>query len=120
MAVEDVQPSGPDQRERQASRLAAATIAIQPAQCRTMAPCPTPCPTGWPTSSASIHAPSPWAWSECARSPGAWGWRAPHGRSSPSAAQTRSEEHTSELQSLMRISSAVFCLNKKKQKDYTD
>src|SRR3546814_8500435 len=29
----------------------------------------------------------------------------------------RSEEHTSELQSLMRISSAVFCLkNKKKQK----
>src|SRR3546814_9103759 len=28
--------------------------------------------------------------------------------------QTRSEEHTSELQSLMRISYAVFCLNKKK------
>src|SRR3546814_9660404 len=28
--------------------------------------------------------------------------------------QVRSEEHTSELQSLMRISSAVFCLNKKK------
>src|SRR3546814_3592813 len=28
----------------------------------------------------------------------------------------RSEEHTSELQSLMRISSAVFCLKKKKQK----
>src|SRR3546814_4146909 len=26
---------------------------------------------------------------------------------------TRSEEHTSELQSLMRISSAVFCLKKK-------
>src|SRR3546814_3248566 len=26
---------------------------------------------------------------------------------------TRSEEHTSELQSLMRISYAVFCLNKK-------
>src|SRR3546814_8817871 len=26
----------------------------------------------------------------------------------------RSEEHTSELQSLMRISSAVFCLKKKK------
>src|SRR3546814_5647211 len=30
-------------------------------------------------------------------------------------AQTRSEEHTSELQSLMRISYAVFCLKKKKQ-----
>src|SRR3546814_8739139 len=30
----------------------------------------------------------------------------------------RSEEHTSELQSLMRISYAVFCLKKKKEKDY--
>src|SRR3546814_16962201 len=29
-------------------------------------------------------------------------------------AQVRSEEHTSELQSLMRISYAVFCLKKKK------
>src|SRR3546814_3222416 len=29
----------------------------------------------------------------------------------------RSEEHTSELQSLMRISYAVFCLKKKKQQD---
>src|SRR3546814_13747975 len=29
---------------------------------------------------------------------------------------TRSEEHTSELQSLMRISYAVFCLQKKKSK----
>src|SRR3546814_8910779 len=31
------------------------------------------------------------------------------------AAQHRSEEHTSELQSLMRISYAVFCLKKKIQ-----
>src|SRR3546814_9643093 len=30
-------------------------------------------------------------------------------------AAVRSEEHTSELQSLMRISYAVFCLQKKKQ-----
>src|SRR3546814_8415335 len=30
----------------------------------------------------------------------------------------RSEEHTSELQSLMRISYAVFCLKKKKQLQY--
>src|SRR3546814_1940616 len=29
------------------------------------------------------------------------------------ASQSRSEEHTSELQSLMRISYAVFCLKKK-------
>src|SRR3546814_7172401 len=32
----------------------------------------------------------------------------------------RSEEHTSELQSLMRISYAVFCLKKKKQKTTKD
>src|SRR3546814_7254277 len=32
---------------------------------------------------------------------------------------TRSEEHTSELQSLMRISYAVFCLNKKKHNQLT-
>src|SRR3546814_7579919 len=32
------------------------------------------------------------------------------------AALKRSEEHTSELQSLMRISYAVFCLKKKKKK----
>src|SRR3546814_10294164 len=31
----------------------------------------------------------------------------------------RSEEHTSELQSLMRISYAVFCLKKKKKEDRT-
>src|SRR3546814_4859651 len=31
--------------------------------------------------------------------------------------QRRSEEHTSELQSLMRISYAVFCLTNKKTKD---
>src|SRR3546814_2169167 len=31
----------------------------------------------------------------------------------------RSEEHTSELQSLMRISYAVFCLKKKKKKKHT-
>src|SRR3546814_3019279 len=30
----------------------------------------------------------------------------------------RSEEHTSELQSLMRISYAVFCLKKKKQQQH--
>src|SRR3546814_8505987 len=36
---------------------------------------------------------------------------------SPKASR-RSEEHTSELQSLMRISYAVFCLKKKKNKRY--
>src|SRR3546814_5830847 len=37
-------------------------------------------------------------------------------RSRPSS--RRSEEHTSELQSLMRISYAVFCLKKKNTKTY--
>src|SRR3546814_1332717 len=46
--------------------------------------------------------------------PGSW-------RSRAGACVHRSEEHTSELQSLMRISYAVFCLKKKKkQKDTTD
>src|SRR3546814_3714616 len=35
------------------------------------------------------------------------------------ALHIRSEEHTSELQSLMRISYAVFCLKKKTQKKTT-
>src|SRR3546814_9744801 len=42
---------------------------------------------------------------------------APYRRSLRSAAGARSEEHTSELQSLMRISYAVFCLKKKKNKE---
>src|SRR3546814_6139283 len=36
----------------------------------------------------------------------------------PSSMSARSEEHTSELQSLMRISYAVFCLKKKKRRIY--
>src|SRR3546814_10207654 len=43
-----------------------------------------------------------------------WASRA---RAAPASAMARrSEEHTSELQSLMRISYAVFCLKKKKKK----
>src|SRR3546814_6083630 len=38
----------------------------------------------------------------------------PLSRASPLPQWVRSEEHTSELQSLMRISYAVFCLKKKK------
>src|SRR3546814_3190235 len=40
--------------------------------------------------------------------------RAMRGRIRDSKGEGRSEEHTSELQSLMRISYAVFCLKKKK------
>src|SRR3546814_6914094 len=48
--------------------------------------------------------------------------RTPNGRRPARCASRprarRSEEHTSELQSLMRISYAVFCLNKHKKKTY--
>src|SRR3546814_12196086 len=49
---------------------------------------------------------------------GAADWYSPDGPQSPEAiaADYRSEEHTSELQSLMRISYAVFCLKKKQNK----
>src|SRR3546814_1660640 len=40
------------------------------------------------------------------------------GRCRRIAMRQRSEEHTSELQSLMRISYAVFCLKKKKKTKY--
>src|SRR3546814_2952493 len=39
-------------------------------------------------------------------------WPAPPAQCAPGNFQDRSEEHTSELQSLMRISYAVFCLKK--------
>src|SRR3546814_3150403 len=44
-------------------------------------------------------------------------WQPADGRTGAPATVLRSEEHTSELQSLMRISYAVFCLKKKKQRD---
>src|SRR3546814_8781083 len=40
-------------------------------------------------------------------------------RERPYRTLRRSEEHTSELQSLMRISYAVFCLKKKTNKQHT-
>src|SRR3546814_5813936 len=39
-------------------------------------------------------------------------------RESAARSRSRSEEHTSELQSLMRISYAVFCLKKKKKEKF--
>src|SRR3546814_5305913 len=41
-------------------------------------------------------------------------------RSKANFSTRRSEEHTSELQSLMRISYAVFCLKKKKNSTHTN
>src|SRR3546814_8130194 len=47
---------------------------------------------------------------------GGIGWQAIHAIATRlNACPFRSEEHTSELQSLMRISYAVFCLKKKKK-----
>src|SRR3546814_2790030 len=52
----------------------------------------------WPNATANASRPRrPWS---------------PHLWSRTASAPTRSEEHTSELQSLMRISYAVFCLKK--------
>src|SRR3546814_7947718 len=45
-------------------------------------------------------------------------WMKPPPHSMPNPNDWRSEEHTSELQSLMRISYAVFCLKKKKIDNY--
>src|SRR3546814_6016859 len=41
-------------------------------------------------------------------------------KAAPGGGRLRSEEHTSELQSLMRISYAVFCLKKKTKKHTTN
>src|SRR3546814_3946352 len=69
-------------------------------------PPPPPC-WRWPNSPSKMSPISPASppKSNCA----------PPGRNPPERAP-RSEEHTSELQSLMRISYAVFCLKKKKRK----
>src|SRR3546814_2480070 len=46
-------------------------------------------------------------------------WKEAQG-SCPNHLRIRSEEHTSELQSLMRISYAVFCLKKKINRDHRE
>src|SRR3546814_2089590 len=66
-----------------------------------------PCPRTAPDRS-DRHRYRGGDWSAWARCPAP----ASTDRSAPSS--RRSEEHTSELQSLMRISYAVFCLKKKK------
>src|SRR3546814_18159465 len=45
-------------------------------------------------------------------------WNYPDRGGTAGDSPERSEEHTSELQSLMRISYAVFCLKKKNQTNY--
>src|SRR3546814_6704139 len=71
-----------------------------------------PAARGAPPGPAATPSPAPTPRSACPGFPrGSAPSRWPAARSPP-----RSEEHTSELQSLMRISYAVFCLKKKKSK----
>src|SRR3546814_8969730 len=85
---------------------------------------PDPCPIlhqnrcDWITSCCC--APPPPGWAFCRAAPAL---RAHNGVENPRCLASsvlrqspRSEEHTSELKSLMRISYAVFCLKKKKNK----
>src|SRR3546814_8766118 len=70
-------------------------------------------PASWsvPTAAPRTHRVS-----TSARRPGTGRRHCPTVRSRPHVPdRTRSEEHTSELQSLMRNSYAVFCLKKKKK-----
>src|SRR3546814_4871648 len=61
------------------------------------------------STAAAFRAAFPMRWIRASASSSATAFTAsPYGRD-------RSEEHTSELQSLMRISYAVFCLKKKKK-----
>src|SRR3546814_10098759 len=63
----------------------------------------------WPSESMNCHFPSTLLVVQKPDGRGGWPDEVPH-----MSLSTRSEEHTSELQSLMRISYAVFCLKKKK------
>src|SRR3546814_2175701 len=75
---------------------------------------PAPC-ASWRTATSRLPSTAPSAatrsvpWPGPCRSSRTTWWPAPKPR------PIRSEEHTSELQSLMRISYAVFCLKKKKR-----
>src|SRR3546814_2139958 len=65
------------------------------------------------TAASSTLSPAGWR-------PTGWRWSirsvARAAPAKPTPGPARSEEHTSELHSLMRISYAVFCLKKKKHK----
>src|SRR3546814_10803824 len=74
----------------------------------------------------SWHGPSRPSWNRRATTSLSPAGRSPSGRwvppigVTPAVDEVRSEEHTSEIQSLMRISYAVFCLKKKTDKKNTD
>src|SRR3546814_8369738 len=75
-------------------------------------------PVSHPTASPRRRSRRP---RSCRRSGGTARRACPGARSRPRARRAyRSEEHTSELQSLMRISYAVFCLKKKNENEKKD
>src|SRR3546814_1293676 len=85
-----------------------------------------PCPLAWKAAGRSApHSSFAGLTGESRRLRGHLTWKSPPPRRlqhlveeedvGEQGAQVRSEEHTSELQSLMRISYAVFCLKKKNQ-----
>src|SRR3546814_2000677 len=77
---------------------------------------PAPCRAGSGRNSRSCRRARPMG--KLCRFPALWGHDdkiSPTDRRAPA----RSDEHTSELQSLMRISYAVFCLKKQKKDDNT-
>src|SRR3546814_6824514 len=77
-------------------------------------------PTSISTTSAPSKPPTP-APHACASTPAISDRPSASARSCARQRRTeRSEEHTSELQSLMRIPYAVFCLKKKKNKKQTN
>src|SRR3546814_8252363 len=76
----------------------------------------------WPSASMrdgmsiqeTLTGPRRWAYAWTAMPCNRVKTNAENGEAAPFREAARSEEHTSELQSLMRISYAVFCLKKKK------
>src|SRR3546814_8200591 len=91
--------------------LISAAVGRQSGTLRSLRPLPRRCAAGCPSRTTSRH-----------RMPIISETRAPvlyimlnKARSRCPAQLSRSEEHTSELQSLMRLSYAVFCLKKKKK-----
>src|SRR3546814_7085817 len=66
--------------------------------------------SGVPSSVRAVAATAP---GRAAMASAAWRWASHSAKGGGGVGVARSEEHTSELQSLMRISYAVFCLKKK-------
>src|SRR3546814_6303628 len=70
---------------------------------------------GWNALLERHHRVSGEQWARCHQPSGRADARRERTQEPGTPVRARSEEHTSELQSLMRISYAVFCLKKKKQ-----